>query len=119
MMQLKLNQDLQDQVDNSRKKNRTTYFSRDRTQKPYSWKRRTRSPATVGRIMAANIKQGDRYYWRCMLLERPRMTCRDDFYLWEGRRYTSYRGTHPPHNACFFVQAASGTGKTTLYHTVS
>jgi hypothetical protein len=27
--------------------------------------------------------------------------------------------TRPPHNAYFFVQGAAGTGKTTLYHTVS
>jgi hypothetical protein len=27
--------------------------------------------------------------------------------------------TRPPHNAYFFVQGAAGTGKITLYHTVS
>jgi hypothetical protein len=41
--------------------------------------------------MAANIKKGERYYLRRMLLERPGMTCHDDFYVWGDRRYATYR----------------------------
>ena len=108
-------EDLQTQVDDAREWNRTTlqgwfayneenedgrhilygdfpqYFTWDRTKKPYSWKPRTRGSATIGRIVAANIKQGPRYYLRRLLLERPGMTCHDDCYIWEGRRYATYR----------------------------
>ena len=108
-------EDLQDQIDDARERQRTTlqgwfaynrenedgrhilygdfpqHFTWDRTKMPYSWKPRTRGSPTIGRIVAVNIKQGDRYYLRRLLLERPGMTCHDDCCIWEGRRYATYR----------------------------